>query len=158
MYNSCRSGNVWKSLSHRLELSCKPTMVDSAFLAFMSSSCDENDPPILLLSDSHFPEVIYFFKCSVHITCPYSRCGLTKVVNNFLNRGPSRHEKILRIDPAIAFAFFTFTEMCSSNFSSASRITPRSFCSKTYSSSCRWRVHFSVSQRQDMTFFWVKSE
>ena len=88
--------------------------------------------------------VIYFFECGVHITCPYSRCSLTKVVKHFLNRGPSRYEIVLQINSAIAFAFFTFTEMCSLNFSSASRITPRSFCSKTCSSSCRWRVCFSV--------------
>ena len=78
------------------------------------------------------------------VSCPYSRCGLMKVVNNFLKRGPSRYEKVLRINPAIAFAFFTFTKICSSSFSFASRITPRSFCSKLCSSSCLWRVYFSV--------------
>ena len=88
--------------------------------------------------------VIYFFKCGVHITCPYSRYRLTKVMNNFLNRGPSKYKKVLRINPA-AFTFFTFTEMCLSNFSNASRITPCSrTCSSSCSSSCRWRVYFSV--------------
>ena len=43
-------------------------------------------------------------------------------MNNFFNSGSSRYEKVLPLKPAIAFAFFAFTEMCSSNFSSASRI------------------------------------
>ena len=41
---------------YRLKLSCKPTMVDSVVLAFLSSSCDENHPPILWLGVAHFPE------------------------------------------------------------------------------------------------------
>ena len=43
-------------VSYRIELSDKPTMVDSVFLVFLSSSCDENHPPILLLGVAHFPE------------------------------------------------------------------------------------------------------
>ena len=56
VYNCPRSLNVWKSLSYRLELSCKPTTVDSVFLAFLSSSCDENHPSILWLGVAYFPE------------------------------------------------------------------------------------------------------
>ena len=98
-------------------------MVESVFLAFLSSSCDENHPPIFWVGIAHFPEWLYiFFKCGVHSSCPYSRGGLTKVVNNFFIRGSSRYEKVLPLKPAIAFAFFTFTEMGSSNFSSASGI------------------------------------
>ena len=69
-----------------------------------------------------FQNSYIFFKCGVHISCPYSRGGLAKVVSNFFNSGSSRYEKVLPLKPAIAFAFFTFTEMCSSNFGSASRI------------------------------------
>ena len=36
-------------------------MVDSDFLAFLSSSCDENHPLILWLGVARFPEELYIF-------------------------------------------------------------------------------------------------
>ena len=129
-----------KSLSYCLELSFKARF---SFIVFLSTHVVKAIHQFCCLMLHIFQNSYIFF----HMWCPYylySRCGLTKVKKNFINRGPSRYEKILRINSIIVFAFSTFTEICSSNFSSASRITSRSFNSKTCSSSCRWRVYFSV--------------
>lgn len=83
--------------------------------------------------------VTYCFKYGAQITCPYTRCGLKKVVNSFLTKGPPRYRKLLRISSTN-----TFSEMCSSYFSSTWKITPISFCLKTRSSSCQRRVYLSV--------------
>ena len=67
--------------------------------------------------------------------CAYSRCGLTKVVYSFLKRSQSRNEKLCLIKSTIVLAFFTFSDICS-ELKAESTLTPRSFSTKTCSSSC----------------------
>ena len=61
-------------------------------------------------------------------------------VKSFLKNGPSRYDKLPRIKPAMAFAFLNFVEICSSSFKGASRITQRSFLSKSCSNSFLWNI------------------
>ena len=69
-----------------------------------------------------------------HITCAYSRWGLINVMYNWRKRSGVRWKKLLLIKPTIEFAFFTGLNMCSSKDRSLSKITPRSFSLKTWSS------------------------
>ena len=70
-----------------------------------------------------------------HTDCAYSKWGPTMAAYSRLNIIPSKNVKLRRIRPTIAFATRILAEMCSSNLSSESIVTPRSFCSKTCSNS-----------------------
>ena len=96
---------------------------------------------IYLYESVRFPAYWFaFFIYGAQITRPYSRWGLANMVKSFLKNGPSRYDKLPRIKPAMAFAFLNFVEIYSSSFKGASRITQRSFLSKSCSNSFLWNI------------------
>ena len=65
-----------------------------------------------------------------HMMFPYSRCGLTNVVNNLGTVVSSRQVNVARMRPSILEDFFTAAATCLWNFSSSSMMTPIYFSSE----------------------------
>ena len=72
-------------------------------------------------------EILSFFKYGDQITEAYSKWGLTKVLYKVLNISISMYVWVLNIIPSVLFALFTDVWMCTPNFKSLSKVTPKSF-------------------------------
>ena len=125
-WNACISRSCHPSVFYRLVL------VSLAVSISLYIPRHLGHPPILL---HIFKRVDEFVCVWGHTDSAYSKWWQTKAAYRRLKIIPSKYVKLRRIRPTIAFATRILAEMCSSNLSSESLVTPRSFCSKTCSNS-----------------------